>query len=120
MRPLAMLALAEPTGFPCGDVSCRPRPLARARSSQLKSPRSVRHAVSYVLNNWRHHRADRGRTWLVDPFSSGSSFAGWKELAGASVMWKPPPRYEPLWVWLPQTWLLQRAFGAISARDVPG
>jgi putative transposase len=88
----------------------------------LKSPRSVRHAVSYVLNNWRHHAADRGRSWLVDPFSSGISFAGWAELAGATILWKPTtPTYEPLWVWLPRTWLLQQAgTGAISARDVPG
>ncbi len=83
----------------------------------LKSPRSVRHAVSYVLNNWRHHGADRGRTWLVDPFSSGLNYPGWRELADASVMWRPTtPTYEPLWVWLPQTWLLWQCAGRISAR----
>ncbi len=92
----------------------------RYHARHLKSPRSVKHAVSYVLNNWRHHHADRGKTWLVDPFSSGISFRGWKELAGATVMWKPPPTYDPLWVWLPRTWLLQQAHGAIGARDVPG
>jgi REP element-mobilizing transposase RayT len=89
----------------------------------LKSPTSVRHALSYVLNNWRHHGEDRGRTWLVDPFSSGISFPGWRELAGAVVMWKPPPNYRALWVWLPTTWLLRAGWplaGPISARDVPG
>src|SRR5437660_508973 len=37
-----------------------------------------------------HHGSDRARTWLVDPFSSGISFPGWKELAGHDVMWKAP------------------------------
>jgi hypothetical protein len=92
----------------------------------LKSPTSVRHAVSYVLNNWRHHGEDRtgaARRWLVDPFSSGVSFCGWKELEPYDVMWRPPPTYDALWVWLPRTWMLRegwRRAGAISARDVPG
>ncbi len=33
---------------------------------------------------------------------------------------QPPPDYEALWVWLPQTWLLQQAFGKVSAQEVPG
>jgi REP-associated tyrosine transposase len=88
----------------------------------LKSPTQVRNAIRYVLNNWRHHGHDRKRTWLVDPFSSGVRFAGWKELEGHLWMWKPPPTYEQLLTWLPKTWLLaygwQRS-GAISAHDVP-
>jgi REP-associated tyrosine transposase len=89
----------------------------------LKSPTSVKHALAYVLNNWRRHREDNGHRWLVDPFSSGISFAGWRELAGALTMWKPPPSYRALWVWLPKTWLLSdgwRLGGDISARDIPG
>jgi REP element-mobilizing transposase RayT len=88
----------------------------------LKSPTSTRNALSYVLNNWRHHGYDRRRTWLVDPFSSGISFPGWKELGGHDVMWKPPPTYEAPWVWLPQTCMLQQGWrraGAISVQDVP-
>ncbi len=96
----------------------------RYHARVLNSPRSTRHALAYVLNNWRRHRLDRGSRWLVDPFSSGISFTGWKELEGAIWMWKPSDsRYEPLLVFRPQTWLLrvgwQRA-GAIRARDVPG
>ena len=89
----------------------------------LKSPTQVRNAVRYVLCNWRHHGADRGRTWLVDPFSSGVRFAGWKELEGRLWFWKPPPTYEQMLTWLPKTWLLAHGWqriGAISARDVPG
>ncbi|HTR49928.1 MAG TPA: transposase [Kofleriaceae bacterium] len=92
----------------------------------LNSPKSVRHAIRYVLNNWRHHGHDRAgvaKRWMVDPFSSGISFAGWRELENSLWMWKPPPGYDPLWVWRPKTWLLSRGWeraGAISVRDVPG
>jgi len=90
----------------------------------LKSPRAARHALSYVLNNWRRHRLDRGSSWLVDPFSSGISFTGWKELEGAVWMWKPSdPRYQPLLVFRPESWLLRVGWqqaGAIRMSDVPG
>ncbi len=76
--------------------------------------------MSYVLNNWRHHRADRGKAWLVDPFSSGFSYSGWCELAGRLTMWTAPPGYEPLCVFFARTWLLQHIHGTISAREVPG
>jgi len=91
----------------------------------LKSPKFVRNAIRYVLNNWRHHgldRSRRSRRWLVDPFSSGVSFPGWNELAHRDTLWMPPRGYDPLWVWRPKTWLLSRGWqraGAISARDLP-
>jgi REP element-mobilizing transposase RayT len=91
----------------------------------LNSPNLVRNAVRYVLNNWRHHGHDRrgpARRFLCDPFSSGIRFRGWRELAHRHLMWRAPPNYEPLWVWLPKTWLLSRGWqraGSISARDVP-
>jgi REP element-mobilizing transposase RayT len=43
----------------------------------LRSPTQARHALSYVMNNWRKHGEDReglASTWLVDPFSSGILF----------------------------------------------
>jgi hypothetical protein len=89
----------------------------------LKSPMSVRHCISCVLNNWRKHGEDElrfAREWLVDPFSSAVSFRGWKELDG--VPWTPPPTYEPLVVWEPRTWLLEKgwlAHGPISVFEVP-
>ena len=79
----------------------------------LTSPRAVRHALAYVLNNWRKHGEDRNglsRTWKVDPFSSGVRFGGWRELEGALTLWKPPPTYQALWVWLPKTWLLREGW----------
>jgi REP element-mobilizing transposase RayT len=93
----------------------------------LKTPRSVRHAVGYVLNNWRKHGEDRARfarTWQVDPFSSAWLFPGWKERAHAHLLWRPPPTYDSLVVWRPKTWLLRegwiRAGAPIALRDVPG
>src|SRR4051812_29639662 len=48
----------------------------------IDSPRQARHALSYVINNWRKHEEDRGevtRRWEVDWYSSGAMFPDWKE-----------------------------------------
>lgn len=93
----------------------------------IKTPTQALNALRYVLNNWRRHDEDEkafARGWLVDPYSSGIRFTGWKELAGQLWMWKPSsPDYEPLWTWQPKTWLLRcgwRLAGEISVHDVPG
>jgi putative transposase len=89
----------------------------------IRTPKQARHALAYVLNNWRKHREDQGETWLVDPFSTGVLFNGWKELEGHDVMWKWRDTYDPMIVWLPRTWLLSegwRRHGLIGAREVPG
>ena len=69
-----------------------------------------------------HERRD-ARGWLLDPFSSGLAFSGWKELERQLWRWRPPDDYVPLPVALPRTWLLRagwRRAGAISLFDVPG
>ena len=92
----------------------------------IETPWQARRALAYVLNNWRKHREDRGelsRRWLVDPFSTGVVFSGWKELEGHDVMWKWRDTYEPMIVWLPTTWLLRegwRKHGLIRCDEVPG
>jgi REP element-mobilizing transposase RayT len=93
----------------------------------ITSPTQARHAISYVLSNWRKHGEDRARlasTWLVDPFSSAISFPDWAELQGQAWMWPIRETYDPLIVRRPQSWLLtegwKRGGGPISARDVPG
>ena len=89
----------------------------------LKSPKSVRHALAYALNNWRHHGYDRDHPWRIDPFSSAITFAGWKELEGQPLMPKPPRGYDTLITWLPKTWLLRTGWerhGPISVHEVPG
>jgi REP element-mobilizing transposase RayT len=92
----------------------------------ITTRKQARHALNYVLNNWRKHQEDRGdlqRTWNVDPFSTGAQFAGWKELEGALVMWPLRETYDPLVVYLPRTWLLTdgwQMYGLIGTREVPG
>jgi len=98
----------------------------RFHARALASPRAVRNALAYLLNNWRHHGEDRAsfaRAWSVDPFSSGALFFGWKELEHSPVLWPLPPTYDPLIVRRPRTWLLQswdRFYPLISVREVPG
>ncbi|MEJ7600349.1 MAG: transposase [Kofleriaceae bacterium] len=92
----------------------------------LSSPRAVRHALAYVLNNWRRHQEDQGpraRTWAVDPFSSGVLFHGWRERDGLPTLFRPPPTYHGLVTWLPKTWLLRVGWmrhGLVSTHEVPG
>jgi putative transposase len=91
----------------------------------IETPKQARHALSYVLNNWRKHREDRGETqrkWRVDPFSSGALFGGWKELEGHEVFWPLPLTYQPLIVYLPTTWLLRvgwQRHGLIRTSEIP-
>ena len=78
------------------------------------------------LNNWRkhgEHRRDHARTWLIDPFSTGWSFDGWKERADEPFIWKLRASYQPMMSWRPRTWLLSegwRRHGLISIHEVPG
>jgi REP element-mobilizing transposase RayT len=79
----------------------------------ISSPRRARHALGYILNNWRKHREDQyglASTWLVDPFSSGVSFPDWKELEDQHLMWPIRATYDPLLVRRPQSWLLREGW----------
>ena len=71
----------------------------------IDSPRQCRNAIAYVLNNFRRHGEDRGRTWLVDPLSSAVNFGGWRELAGTNQLFGTPDWYERLPTSTPRTWL---------------
>jgi len=90
----------------------------------IDSPRQARHALAYVINNWRKHAEDRGeftRRWDVDWYSSGAMFPHWKE-AGRGVGLRGPSEFEPVVVSAPRTWLLREGWmkhGAISCREVP-
>jgi REP element-mobilizing transposase RayT len=93
----------------------------------IKTPRQARHALAYVINNWRKHREDQSpltRKWNVDAFSTGPLFAGWAEREGEPLLWRWRDTYQPLVVYLPGTWLLQKGWrerggGAIPFRYVP-
>ncbi|MGE5184975.1 MAG: transposase [Acidobacteriota bacterium] len=93
----------------------------RYHSTHIKTRRHARHALAYVLNNWRRHRVDwengTESSWLLDPFSSAVSFTGWTR------RFRPRPNYEPLPVSPPGTKLLRSGwehYGRISPYEVPG
>ena len=67
----------------------------RYHARALSSPREVRNAIVYVLQNHLHHRPSRG---LVDPCSSARWFDGWDQ--PLPVPDTPPPTAAP------RTWLL--------------
>jgi REP element-mobilizing transposase RayT len=89
----------------------------------LSTPRQVRNAIAYVLNNWRRHGEDRGASYRVDPYSTGIYFRGWKETDIPKVL-VIPPTAEVLPYREPRTWLLghgwKRANRPISLYEVPG
>jgi REP element-mobilizing transposase RayT len=97
----------------------------RYHQEVITTPKQARHALSYVLNNWRKHKEDRhdfARTWRVDPYSTGALFDGWKELEHATTYWPLRDTYEPLVVYFPKTWLLRegwRKHGLIRTDEVP-
>jgi REP element-mobilizing transposase RayT len=93
----------------------------------ITSPTQARRALSYILNNWRHHKLDDGlesSQWDVDYYSSGPSFAHWKELSDPTFELDMPPKYKPLPIARPETWLLRKGFERggppISMYEVPG
>jgi REP-associated tyrosine transposase len=98
----------------------------RYHAEIITSPRQARHTLSYVINNWRKHREDRGEQthdWKVDWFSSAAMFPDWTEYGDAAFLWRGPPTYEPLQVRQPRTWLLRAGWkkhtATISCREVP-
>ena len=95
----------------------------RYHAQIIKTPRQARHALAYVLNNWRKHGESQlviAKDWPVDPFSSAPSFTGWRDLDPTAIAW--PRTYEPMPVCAPTTWLLRvgwRKHGLIESREVP-
>jgi len=98
----------------------------RYHATTISKPRQARHALAYVLNNWRRHREDHaglGETRAqVDRYSSGIAFGGWAERDGVPFAW--PTGFAPLPIAAPTTWLLQagwrRGGAAPSLWEVPG
>ena len=93
----------------------------RYHVEQLRSPRQVRNAIAYVLNNWRRHGENRGllAAAQIDPYASGVLFDGWQR----PYSFVPPEGYEPLVAMYPLTWLLSegwRRHGRIDPHEVPG
>lgn len=77
----------------------------------LRTPREVRNALAYTLNNARKHGIHVAG---VDPCSSGAAFDGWVERTGALAVGL---------VARARTWLLSvgwRRHGRIRLAEVPG
>jgi hypothetical protein len=77
----------------------------------LKTPREVRNALVYVLNNLRKHV--RGATG-IDPYSSAAWFAGWKQPVATNPGRSPVARA--------RTWLASvgwRRHGPIDPEEIP-
>ncbi len=97
----------------------------RYHAQIITSPRQARHALSYVLGNWRKHQEDRAApmsTWAIDWFSSAAMFPDWAEYGEMVFLLRGPETYDPLVVYQPKTWLLRVGWqkaGAISCYEVP-
>ena len=84
---------------------------------ELHSPREVRHALLYVLNNRRKHLAAAGRSLepgYLDPCSSALAFDGWAR----PLVYDDHPATAP-----PRTWLAAvgwRRHGLLRPEEVPG
>ena len=88
----------------------------------ITNPRQARHALAYVLNNWRkhgEHRAPEMRGRRVDPFSTAGLFRDWK---GGPLASNAELGFEPLVVWEPRSWFLTvgwRRYGLIGVYEHP-
>jgi len=82
----------------------------RYHARQLRTPKEVRTALAYVLQNARHHGL---RILGIDPFSSGRWFDGWsRKIRVATRLPGTTAR----------TWLLRvgwRRHGLIGLEEVP-
>ena len=83
----------------------------RYHARMLRTPREVRNALVYVLNNWRKHlRGVRG----LDPCSSARWFGGWRSVAATRDVRAP--------VAMPRTWLARvgwKRHGLIRVDECP-
>ena len=98
----------------------------RYHAHVLRTPREVRHALRYILNNARHHAAELGRAFdpaWFDPFSSAPWFPGWATPLEPYSGWtyellrRPPPTAGAT------AWLLTTGWkrhGLIEPAEVPG
>jgi REP element-mobilizing transposase RayT len=93
----------------------------RYHEHALTTRAEVRHAIGYLLGNWRHHGADRElRGRALDPYSSAIWFPGWREIQEPIRL---PRDAELLPVSSPRSWLLRegwRTGPALSVWAVPG
>jgi REP element-mobilizing transposase RayT len=89
----------------------------RYHARELRTPREVRNALAYVINNARKH----GHAVVgIDPYSSGAAFDGWERAPAVHALSRShaPPPVVPA-----RSWLLTigwRRHGRIRLTEVPG
>ena len=91
----------------------------------VRTPRQARHALAYVVNNWRRHREHlagaRQRRTPVDPYSSGPTFDGWRDRPAELGL---PSGYTPILVAGARSWLLtigwRKHHPLIGVHETPG
>jgi REP element-mobilizing transposase RayT len=91
----------------------------RYHSVLLRTPRQVRNAICYVLQNARRHGERLDRRLAIDPFSSAWWFDGWAH-EDWRIWRRPPPDRPP--VAPAESWLLTtgwRRWGLIDPAEVP-
>ena len=93
----------------------------RYHSTIARTPRQVRNALCYVMNNARRHREELP-AWShgIDPFSSAWYFVGWRQHSWRSGL--APPEGDDPPVAEARTWLLTdgwRRYGLIGIAEVP-
>ena len=101
----------------------------RYHAEIITSPTQARHALAYVLCNWRKHQEDRRQPmseWKIDWFSTAAMFPWWAEYGPYEeepFLWRGPETYDPMVVYQPRTWLLREGYKRggppISTREVP-
>lgn len=85
----------------------------RHHRHELLTPSEVRHALVYVLNNYRKHGAPLSRSG--DPFSSARWFTGWLH---APALAPDPPTRDPC-TWLLREGWLTVGFGPLHIAETP-
>ena len=90
----------------------------RYHARALRTPRETRHALVYVLMNFRKHAPYGARG--VDAMSSAAWFDGWKPDSERHLTMCAEPRDPP--VWRPRTWLARKGWrrhGLIGTGESP-
>ena len=89
----------------------------RYHARPLRTPREVRYALGYTLNNARKHGV---RVEGLDPCSSALAFDGWRERGARALAARADAAHPP--VTAPRSWLLRsgwRRHGLIGTAEVP-
>jgi REP element-mobilizing transposase RayT len=95
----------------------------RYHARALTNPTQVRHALRYVLQNRKHHAAEKrfSKTWF-DPYSSAAWFDGWATQLRASMLWQQELLEMPRPTAKPTTWLLStgwKRLGLLRLDEAP-